>query len=664
MNRSSICAALAFFILSFVGPPALSLPKPCQVEGTVTKLVTTHRLEVKLTKGQSCLADIIDGPRRSIQIVVSEGEFRKGSRIRANVVKSDQDNSFNVLAIEKIDASDAGGTTNACPDGVEDDWQGYAQLERRRQPMQSKQGIEYLGPKQGAAKMKKGPTGTGSNVGLATGGAKDINNFRRNIDEGYTPLPNGIRHEGLFYDYRFDVGADQPCNKLFCPTFEAAVSQDPFVDKKDHYLAVGLKSGLKELKRPPLNIAVVLDISGSMNSGFSQYYYDKYGKKHEIEGGEAEKIAVAREVLSKLTEQLRPEDRLSIVLYNNGSHVAKPFRRVECTKMDAIRKHIKNDIEATGGTNMSAGMTKAKKMFDGLDEDARAFPRSNRLIFLTDAMPNLGDTGENSLQGVIKGYADERIYTTFTGVGLDADSELIQKLTQIKGTNAYFVNSEKQFKERLNDEFTYMVTPLAFDVRLTVESDAFEVKRAYGTGTQEKTDGTFIEIPTFFPSPTTEEGSKGSIMLAELEQTAKTEDREVKIRASYRKRNRKGEVVERTYVFPRGKEESYTGDSVRKGVVLSRWGDLLREWSESAYRENSGHEPEPDDEIYRRMGVVRPLSEWERRSVKLYVSPDWKRRFGTFEAYLTNEGKAVTGTSFEKELKLLRQLREAPDKLD
>ena len=43
-------------------------------------------------------------------------------------------------------------------------------------------------------------------IGYSTGGAKDINNFRDNIDNGYFPLAQDITYEGIFYDYYFDTG--------------------------------------------------------------------------------------------------------------------------------------------------------------------------------------------------------------------------------------------------------------------------------------------------------------------------------------------------------------------------------------------------------------------------------------------------------------------------
>ena len=51
-------------------------------------------------------------------------------------------------------------------------------------------------------------------LGFSVGGAKDITNFRENIRNNYLPLPSDITYEGLFYDYFFDTGKQEDCEKL------------------------------------------------------------------------------------------------------------------------------------------------------------------------------------------------------------------------------------------------------------------------------------------------------------------------------------------------------------------------------------------------------------------------------------------------------------------
>ena len=42
-----------------------------------------------------------------------------------------------------------------------------------------------------------------------------MENFRENIEQGYMPLPTDVTYEGLFYDYYFETGQMEACEKLF-----------------------------------------------------------------------------------------------------------------------------------------------------------------------------------------------------------------------------------------------------------------------------------------------------------------------------------------------------------------------------------------------------------------------------------------------------------------
>ena len=184
-------------------------------------------------------------------------------------------------------------------------------------------------------------------VGLAAGGAKDVTNFRENVANGYTPEPEAISDEGLFYDYYFETGERTATDSLFAPRYAAAVSDHLLSGDTEQYLSVGLDSTLsvEEFERPRLDLVAVLDVSGSMNSAFDEYYYDEQGHRREAEGGNETKLAAATQSLCALTQQLHAEDRLGVVLYNHRAHVAKPLRDVGATDMPAIRQHIR-DIAA------------------------------------------------------------------------------------------------------------------------------------------------------------------------------------------------------------------------------------------------------------------------------------------------------------------------------
>ena len=272
-------------------------------------------------------------------------------------------------------------------------------------------------------------------IGLAAGGAKDIANFRENIKNDYLPLPTDVTYEGLFYDYYFDTGQREECRKLFCPSYSYAITRDPFSEKAEYYLSVGLNSGMKEsdFERKKLNLVIVLDVSGSMNNPFDTYYYDQFGKQVRVTGEDAskDKIEIAIESVVALLDHLNDDDYFGMVLFNNNARLAKPLNRVGNTDMKAIKDHIL-EISARGGTNLDSGMRMATDMYDELtDVDPSEY--ENRIIFLTDAMPNLGDTSERGLLGMTKKNARNKLYATFIGIGVDFNTGLIEYITKIRG---------------------------------------------------------------------------------------------------------------------------------------------------------------------------------------------------------------------------------------
>src|SRR6056297_1408552 len=359
-----------------------------------------------------------------------------------------------------------------------------------------------------------------SNIGLSAGGAKDVNNFRDNIENDYLPLTTDITYEGLFYVYYFDTGATEECEDLFCPSYTTAVSPDPFSEEEDYYLSVGLNSGLEaeDFERKKLNLVVVLDISGSMGSAFNKYYYDRFGNKQELEIEEEEmdksKMEVAAKSINSLLTHLKDEDRFGMVLFDNSSYLAKPLNLVENTDMEAIKDHI-SELKPRGGTNMSAGMKEASKLYED-KKNINQEEYENRVIFLTDAMPNLGEVGEESLLGITRDNSQDKIYSTLIGIGVDFNTELTEAITKIRGANYYSVHSPEQFRKRMDEQFEYMVTPLVFDLNLTLDSQGYDILKVYGSPEADEATGEIMKVNTLFPSQTKEDETRGGLVLLKL----------------------------------------------------------------------------------------------------------------------------------------------------
>eukprot|EP01084_Bolivina_argentea_P121925 216083_1 len=286
----------------------------------------------------------------------------------------------------------------------------------------------------------------------------------------------------------------------------------------EYFLSVGLGSNINEedFKRKHLNLVIVLDRSGSMNYFFKREY--------------VRKMEVANKAVISLLKQLTNKDRFGMVVFDNS---ADCIQKILCLKDINIPK-LKEKIlliKAGGGTNFTAGYTAAIELYKefinnnnkGVNDEY-----DNRIIFLTDAKPNGGITDPKSLLGMVSKYANNElkkmIYTSFIGVGLDFNSQLIETISSTRGCNYYSVQSAQDFMIRMDEEFEYMCTPLVFNVCLKLESEnnSCQIEKVYGFGNDEsKTivkDGIISRIHTLFPAKRSEDGggTAGGIQLIRL----------------------------------------------------------------------------------------------------------------------------------------------------
>ncbi len=464
-------------------------------------------------------------------------------------------------------------------------------------------------------------------LGFSVGGAKDADNFYENIKKGYLPKVSSITYEGVFYDHYFETPM-QECKELFCPSYETAVRKNPFSEKKDYYISVGLNSDLKveNFKRRKLNLVVVLDISGSMGSRFDKYYYDGDIKK-EAESKKS-KMQIANQSIVNMIDHLKANDSFGVVLFDNNACLAKPLRKVKYTDMDAIKSHV-SELTPRGGTNWSSGYKKGLELFKNLDKDAE-----NRIIFITDAMPNRGELGKDRLFGMVKDASRKGIYTTFIGVGVDFNSDLVEYISKTKGANYYSVHSNKEFKKRLDDEFDYMVTPLVFDLKLKLSSNDFEIEKVFGVPKANQHTGEILKIDTLFPSSTKDKKVKGGVILVKLKKVGSGKNLNLKV--SYKDRDGKEFSNSKVVSFRDG--EYFEGSGVKKAIILSDFVSLMKNFLVDARK--SCHDkvnfPIPPYPMLKRRCFTPPVidehisSTWERRSCKLEVSDGYKKLFYLF----------------------------------
>jgi Ca-activated chloride channel family protein len=346
-----------------------------------------------------------------------------------------------------------------------------------------------------------GGSGGGGNLGATTGGAQDFRQVRQAIEQGQVPQADQLYVEGLLAEHDLPL-AGPACTQLLCLNFAAGLTRTRFesvpdgaqaaTDGRTVLVQIGMSSGLKAetFRRRPLNIALVVDVSGSM---------------------EGHKMSDTRYALEQLVERLDEGDMVSIVAFSSAASLRLAPTRGD--KKATIRAAIAT-LQATGSTNMEAGLTLGYQQL-AQHHDVSAEGRSSRLMLFTDARPNVGATHAGSFTGLVTKAAADGIGLTAFGVGIDFNAQLIDLIANLRGGNYFYLADSAAIRTVFDKDFDYLVTPLAYDLELQLKIPAgFRFVAAHGVSWNAASDFAVLKVPTVFLSR-----NKGA-MLVELERTS------------------------------------------------------------------------------------------------------------------------------------------------
>ncbi|KAG2375144.1 hypothetical protein C9374_010148 [Naegleria lovaniensis] len=432
------------------------------------------------------------------------------------------------------------------------------------------------------------------------------------------PPASSLTFEGVMKTYFYKTGMNQT-NKLLEANYSVAFDQKPSwlspnqvpPASQEMHLAVGLHSSEDgKNERNDLNLVVVVDISGSMSSGFDETSSTKVSESSERRN----KLQVAAEVLCQIIDSLQEHERIGVVLFDDKAEILQPLTLCSQLSRDILKKKI-CELRPRGGTNWDIGMAAAIDLFSCLDmfreDDERAAfqpQHSNRIVFLTDACPNIG--GPESIDVLAKraNIGPYKIYTTYIGVGLDFNSEIVHELTKIRGSNYFSAHSSDEFKKILNDDFNYLVTPLCFDVKLRMESEDLEIEKVFGTPFSDQCRGELMKFETCSAGPKDEEkGVNGGIVLIRAKPkhgsfSNLNKDVHVEFILEYETLDGKKIVEKKPLIISKQEleepkcENYYENSGVRKAIFLVRYVELVRDLL-SHYKSSSSKVTIPDSWI-------------------------------------------------------------------
>lgn len=272
-------------------------------------------------------------------------------------------------------------------------------------------------------------------------------NIRKRILRGEEIDPDSVRIEEMInyfsYDYQEPQG-DAP----FSVTTE--IGDCPW-QEGHQLLRIGLQA--KKLDKdalPPSNLVFLLDVSGSMDS--------------------ADKLPLVKRAFLLLTENLKPEDRISIVTYASSDQILLEGARGQ--DILNIMSTIET-LEASGSTNGSAGIRTAYE----LAEKYFIPGGNNRVILATDGDFNVGMSSESGLTRLIETQREKGVFLSVMGFGMgNIKDNKMEALADNGNGNYAYIDDIAEARKVLIEEMGGTLFTVAKDVKIQVEFDPEFIK--------------------------------------------------------------------------------------------------------------------------------------------------------------------------------------------
>ena len=273
-------------------------------------------------------------------------------------------------------------------------------------------------------------------------------NVRRFIQAGERPPVDAVRIEEMINYFPYEWDSERDSGR------DSAAGDHPFQLltevwdapwKPEHRLVrIGLRApSIDTEDLPPSNLVFLLDVSGSMSS--------------------PDKLPLLKKAFALLAEQLRPQDRVAIVVYAGAAGLVLPptpgNRRARI--LSAVER-----LQAGGSTAGGAGIALAYEVArEHFVEDG-----NNRVILATDGDFNVGASSDAEMVRLIEKERESGIFLTVLGFGTGnlKDSKMEQIADHGNG-NFHYVDGLLEARKVLVEEMGGTLFTVAKDVKLQVE---------------------------------------------------------------------------------------------------------------------------------------------------------------------------------------------------
>ncbi len=273
--------------------------------------------------------------------------------------------------------------------------------------------------------------------------------MRRFLRDELLPPSEAIRVEEFVNTFAYNY--TPPSDDAFAIHLEGAPSK--FGEgKRLQLLRIGIQGRvIPDPDRKNAILTFVIDVSGSMDM--------------------ENRLGLVKRALTLLVGQLRPEDKVGIVVYGSNARVVLPHTSI------VNREHILTAIRGLateGATNAEEGLQMGYKLAFQNSE-----PNSiNRVILCSDGVANVGQTCSDAILQEIRTYVKEGVTLTTVGFGMENYNDILMERLANDGNGSYaYVDTLNEAKRIFVENLTGTLQVIAKDAKIQVEFNPETVSR-------------------------------------------------------------------------------------------------------------------------------------------------------------------------------------------
>ena len=272
-------------------------------------------------------------------------------------------------------------------------------------------------------------------------------NVRRMLNAGHLPPKDAVRIEEMinYFDYEYALPKSKET------PFETTVKVAPSPWSEGRQLMHVAVQGydIRKDVRPPLNLTLLVDVSGSMSG--------------------PDRLPLAIKSLKMLIDELGEKDKVSIVVYAGAAGaVLEPTSGADKGKILAALDRLSAGGSTAGGEGLRLAYSLAKQNFNKNGV--------NRVILLSDGDFNVGISNPEQLEDFVSRERESGVYLSILGFGGgNYNDAMMQKLAQSGNGMAAYIDNLNEGRKVLNDDLSGSMFSIANDVKIQVEFNPAKV---------------------------------------------------------------------------------------------------------------------------------------------------------------------------------------------